>query len=137
MKKVGFMGGSSLVETGSAHEMDIFFARIRTSTVKGEKEVLERLYNKYIKIEQLDALSEIVKRASTNTLPYGDIELEKYFKALILCIESARIFHKEWGIYQPVKIGFTDIPYCITDKNRPLDEYDNLKKGDLPFWQRA
>jgi vacuolar-type H+-ATPase subunit B/Vma2 len=62
MKRVGFMGGSSLVELGDTSEM-IDFLRFFSEKMEryGDSELSNRLYKKYIKLEQLGVLALMVK----------------------------------------------------------------------------
>lgn len=135
MKKVGFMGGSSIFETGTIQEMiDFFDYLLGLNTSSAEKDLIDRLYKKYIRYQELDCFENFViglKNSSNLELNYT-----KYFDAILTCIESAKIFYNSWDIYQPLKVGFTDVPYCIDDKNRPHELYDALAEDDLPFWLR-
>ncbi|WP_226093676.1 hypothetical protein LF929_019915 [Dickeya oryzae] len=60
----------------------------------------------------------------------------KYFECIEGCIESAKGFYEDWGIYQVVKVIITDMPYCISEMERPKEEYDALSFDDTPFWLR-
>lgn len=136
MKNVGFMGGSSLVELGSASEMVEFLAFFSKKADRYEgDEIAERLYNKYLKIEQLEKLDLIVKDIKL-TLSPGENKYLDYLSAIEVCVESAQVFYKSWGIYQPLKVAVTDVPYYIEDKNRSLEKYDALEAGEPPFWLR-
>ncbi|WP_428945496.1 hypothetical protein ACQK5W_05410 [Pantoea sp. FN060301] len=136
MKNVGFMGGSSLVELGSASEMIDFLSFFSKRSEKYEgNEISERLYNKYIKLEQLEKLDSIVKDIKLALSPDEDKYLN-YLSGIEKCIESAKVFYNSWGIYQPLKVAVTDAPYYIEDKNRPLEKYDALGPNELPFWLR-
>ena len=70
-------------------------------------------------------------------LPTLEDVFADYFKAFNHCISSAKSTHEAFQfesdyIYQPVKIGTTDIPNYILDKDISLAEHDSLK--DEPFW---
>jgi hypothetical protein len=136
MKHVGFMGGSSLVELGDASEM-IDFLKFFSEKMEryGDGELSNRLYKKYIKLEQLGALALMVKELKVKLSSDEDKYL-KYLSGIETCIESAELFYKSWGIYQPLKIAVTDVPYYIEDKNRPLEQYDTLGPNESPFWLR-
>lgn len=136
MRHIGFMGGSSLVELGTASEMIEFLDFFNKKMEDHENnEISSRLYNKYIKLEQLEKLDSIVKDIKLALSPDEDKYL-KYLSGIELCIESAKTFYNSWGIYQPLKITVTDAPYYIEDKNRPLEQYDILKPNESPFWLR-
>ncbi|MEX9876173.1 hypothetical protein AB7X03_22505 [Providencia rettgeri] len=135
MKKVGFLGGNSIVETGTVEEMMVFFDYLYAMvTSSAERELINRLYKKYIKYQEIGNLEYFLNELKNSSKLKSDYV--KYINAIITCIESARAFYEDWEIYQPLKVGFTDIPYCIDDKNRPQELYDDLTKDDLPFWQR-
>lgn len=136
MRHIGFMGGSSLVELGTASEM-IDFLDFFNKKMEGNEnnEVSSRLYNKYIKFEQLEKLDSIVKDIKL-ALSSDEGKYLKYLSGIETCIESAKMFYNSWGIYQPFKIAVTDTPYYIEDKNRPLELYDALSPDDPPFWLR-
>ncbi len=130
------MGGSSLVELGTASEMIEFLDFFNKKMGDHENnEISSRLYNKYIKFEQLEKLDSIVKDIKLALSPDEDKYL-KYLSGIEMCIESAKTFYNSWGIYQPLKITVTDAPYYIEDKNRPLEQYDILKPNESPFWLR-
>jgi len=136
MKNVGFMGGSSLVELGPPSNMIdfmVFFGRKLMS--HGDSELSERLYKKYIRLEELGRLAQMVKEIKS-ALSSDEEKYLKYLLGIETCIESAEIFYKSWNIYQPLKIAVTDVPYYINDKNRPLEQYDALGPNDPPFWLR-
>jgi len=136
MKHVGFMGGSSLVELGFSSDM-IDFLNFFSKKIEryGDSELSGRLYKKYIKLEQLEQLDLIVKELKAELSSNEDKYL-KYLSGIEVCIESAELFYKSWGIYQPLKIAVTDVPYYIEDKNRPLEQYDALDSNESPFWLR-
>ena len=130
------MGGSSLVELGTASEMIDFLVFFNAQMKDQEgNEISIRLYNKYIKLEQLERLDSIVKDIKLVLSP-DESKYLKYLSGIETCIESAKIFYKSWGIYQPLKIAVTDAPYYIEDKNRPLEQYDVLEPNESPFWLR-
>ncbi|EPQ5230667.1 hypothetical protein AB7092_15455 [Providencia rettgeri] len=135
MKSIGFMGGSSIFETGTVQEMIDFFDYLSGENIPDlEKELIDSLYRKYIRYQDLDRFENLItelKKSSSSESKYL-----KYFDAIITCIESAKMFYNSWEIYQPLKVGFTDMPYCIDDKDRPQELYDALTEDDLPFWLR-
>jgi len=98
-------------------------------------EISSRLYNKYIKLEQLERLHLMVKDIKL-MLSSDEVKYFKYLSGIEICIESARLFYNSWGFYQPVKVALTDATYYIEDKNRPLEHYDELKPNETPFWLR-
>jgi len=136
MRHIGFMGGSSLVELGTASEMLEFLDFLNSKMEDNESiEISSRLYNKYIKLEQLEKMDSIIKDIKLVLSPEEDKYI-KYLSGMETCIESAKMFYNSWGIYQPLKVAVTDAPYYIEDKNRPLEQYDVLKPNESPFWLR-
>ncbi len=137
MRHVGFTGGSSMVELGSPSEMADFFVFFFMNLKRDEnRDVLERLYKKYVKLEELDEVALITKELKDSLLPDVKDRYLKYISGIETCIESAKLFYESWSIYQPVKVGITDVPFYLDDKRRPLEQYDALGPDDLPFWLR-
>lgn len=126
-----------MVELGTATEMVDFF-NYANDCLRDHRdiELLERLYKKYVRLEEIDETSLMVKMIKENIAPDVERRFVQYFSGIETCIESAKMFYKSWGIYQPVKVGVTDVPGYIQDKNRPLEVYDALGPDDLPFWLR-
>ncbi|ELW9547401.1 hypothetical protein FPV33_21735 [Klebsiella aerogenes] len=137
MKHVGFIGGSSMVELGFPSEMDDFFSFF-FNNLKGNKNhaVLDRLYRKYVRLEDLDEISKITQELKGYLSPDIKDKYSKYISGIETCIESAKLFYESWNIYQPVRVGITDAPFYIDDKRRTLDQYDALSPEELPFWLR-
>lgn len=136
MKHVGFIGGSSMVELESPLKMIDFIDFLNQKVISNEeKEVVERLYKKYVRFEQLNIVLSMIERIKKN-LPSNMDYFSKYLDGMETCVNSATIFHDSWKIYRPLRIGFTDIPDYIYDKERPLEQYDALGPNDPPFWVR-
>ncbi|WP_426575545.1 hypothetical protein ACP179_01475 (plasmid) [Xenorhabdus stockiae] len=137
MKHIGFMGGSFLIKLNSPSEMVDFMDILHKSAINSEeKEVIDRLYKKYVKIEQLDIILLVVNRAKNQLSPEMQEIFSQYFDGVETCIESAKLVYDRRKIFLPLRIGITDIPDYIYDKDRPLEEYDALGAEDLPFWLR-
>jgi hypothetical protein len=165
MRIIGFHGGSSMCELGPVMDVVLFFEclDIYVAQVHPEKDwglLTDRLYRRYLRIEELDRASELMNEArnifttlhSSSIKWQTDMEGEitqtwlnssasslaevfaKYFENFSHCVESAKLFFDSWNIYQPVRTGTTDIPYFIVDKNRPFEDYETIE-GD-PFWLR-
>ncbi|PQQ34073.1 hypothetical protein C6H69_06865 [Photorhabdus luminescens] len=100
------------------------------------KKILDRLYKKYIRQYELEKISFLVKKIRNDFLTDSEMCFIKYLDGIDTCIESAKLFYSSWGIYQPLKIGITDVPHYIDDKDRPLEQYDALGPDDPPFWLR-
>ncbi|WP_051237770.1 hypothetical protein [Franconibacter pulveris] len=126
-----------MVELGSPSEMADFFVFFFMNLKRDEnRDVLERLYKKYVKLEELDEVALITKELKDSLLPDVKDRYLKYISGIETCIESAKLFYESWSIYQPVKVGITDVPFYLDDKRRPLEQYDALGPDDLPFWLR-
>ncbi|AHG65586.1 hypothetical protein [Advenella mimigardefordensis] len=137
MKNVGFKGGSSMFEVGTPAEMEEFFNYLRGKLVSREDlEILDRLYRKYIAYDDLDKVSQLVSSLRSNPALMLDKKYLKNLDAIEHCIESAKVFYKNWGEYVPLKVGVTDVPYYIDDERLPLELYDALTNDDPPFWLR-
>lgn len=126
-----------MVELGSPSEMDDFFS-FCFNNLKGNKNhaVLDRLYRKYVRFEELDEINKIIQELNGYLSPDVKDKYSKYISGIETCIESAKLFYESWNIYQPVRVGITDIPFYIDDKRRPLNQYDALGPEELPFWLR-
>lgn len=165
MRTIGFHGGSLMHELGSASDVKLFFDCISAFPAHNVNFshwniLTDRLYRRYLSFEELDiaiSLMDTVKEVFY-TIPSSSVQwdskmIEKnktllnpnlptlgdvfsdYFKGFADCVLSAKIFYEDWGIYQPVRVGTTDIPHYIVDKNRSLEEYNDLT-GD-PFWMSS
>ncbi|WP_338884452.1 hypothetical protein [Xenorhabdus sp. TH1] len=136
MKHIGFYGGSSIVELGSSADMAEFFNLLNqcVEDIEGKK-LLSQFYLRYLPFEDLNNMLSLIKdqdNFSGNLLQ----KFQKYFEGLEHCIISAKGFYEDFGTYSPVKVIVTDIPYCITEIDRSLEEYDSLGENELPFWLR-
>jgi hypothetical protein len=163
MKHVGFHGGSSIRELGSASDMLCFFLVLSNIAGLSEEDLLllDRLIRKYLRMEELASASVMMssaKRALSATPIDMDVLKDlgwteeneylnakgdnlaemfiKYFMAFEHCVESARGFFDDWGTYQPVQAIISDMPKYWDDAMRPLEEYDSLGPSDPPFWLR-
>ncbi|MDC6379308.1 hypothetical protein BW687_003840 [Pseudomonas graminis] len=163
MKRVGFQGGSSIFELGIASDMACFFSVIRGKIELSRSEllILDRLYRRYLRLEELEGATVLMLRSrqclagistcmveleglgwrSNNScldstcLNYAEIFV-KYFDGFEYCVESAKGFYEDWGVYKPVRTVVCDMPDYMVEKLRPLDEYDSLGANDPPFWLR-
>lgn len=165
MKNVGFFGGAALAELGSAADVQLFFDCVTSFVVPGLPNldwplIMDRLYRRYTRREDLERtqalMNEIQKRfgaVASSAVDWSNIRSPKamtrldptrptlalvfsaYFERFAHCRESAEIYFQKWQRYRPVKIGITDLPDLMTEKSRPLKEYDAIE-GE-PFWKRA
>ena len=56
---------------------------------------------------------------------------------LLLLDQIVKIFVRtKMALYQEIKIIITEMPYCISEMERPKEEYDALTLSDVPFWLR-
>ena len=163
MPNVGFYGGTSFREIGPAADMRIFFncvrlAATRLSTAKDDGLLTDRLYRRYLRLDELDPATTLVAQiqeifADTqvnavdwinldwNKLSKLDLSLpnlgeifDRYLIGAKDLISNARGFEKRFHIYKPVITIITDTPRFYVEKRRPLAEYDALE-GD-PMWLR-
>ena len=137
MKRVGFCGGSLFFELGSASDKPNFFSYLnKLSRTERDRYLLERIYCKYIKFDEIDescALLNELKNLCSEDFIY---KFSKYFESIKWCSESAKEFYEDWNIYQEIKIIITEMPYCISEMERSKEEYDALTLSDVPFWLR-
>lgn len=164
MRTVGIDGGSFLCELGPASDVVVFFRCVEKYVAKSGQEqnfklLTDRFYRRYLRREELASAAVLMERVEqafaqvhTNSLDWHDIGLNstltrldlsqptlaevfaKFFSSFARCKESAEIFFNSWNIYQPVKIVMSDQPWFMVEKNRPLQDYDELE--GKPFWLR-
>lgn len=142
MSMIGFCGGGLLHETGTVSEFQSFFnTLVKLSEVFPNKLdwslVLDRLYKRYVRLEDLDNTKEImdfckmllVKEENEKNNPFL-----RYFRHFDSCIGDAKAVYAAFGEYIPIKIAIVDLPWQMLEERRPLEEYDQLE-GE-PFWTR-
>ncbi|MCS4511929.1 hypothetical protein [Xylophilus ampelinus] len=160
---IGFCGGSSLCEVGTISDVKLFFECLEFFVVKSDADkhwplLTDRLYRRYLRIEELDEAGSLMKEAKNKftTLASSEVNWKMElvgdrrrtwldpsqpnladvfatcFQHFDYCVESAKLFAKSWDIYQPVKIVRTELAWFMVEKNRSLEEYD-LLEGE-PFW---
>lgn len=165
MVNIGFCGGSSVCEIGSISDVKLFFESIEFFVAQKDRNkrwslLLDRLYRRYLRIEELDEAGTLMNEVKDKfsilsssevdwkmnligdrrrtlldpTQPHLADVFSAYFHHFEHCVESAKLFAKSWGIYQPVKIVRTELAWFMVEKSRPLEEYDSLE-GE-PFWTR-
>ena len=95
-------------------------------------ELLDRLYRRYVKRENVNATKEYLKsleiKKSTNSLA------KKIRKSLEDQAECSELRFARTKRYIPVRIVLFDEPYHLLSRNIPLEDYDN-NEGE-PFWMR-
>lgn len=160
MRKIGFLGGSSLCELGPISDVDLFFYCIREFAIPKFPErnwniIIDRLYRRYLRLDELSAammmmdnVREVFSSLPTSVVDWGinknssSLNIDrstlaeifgKYFEEFKYCKESAEIFLENWDVYQPVRVVVSDMPEFMTDKKRDLADYDAL--DGLPFWK--
>ncbi|WP_391529710.1 hypothetical protein [Photorhabdus akhurstii] len=137
MKHIGFYGGSSIVELGSVSEMTQFFSVLNEQIHDiNDRKILFQFYQKYLHLYELETASSLVTQLQQKLSKEQKCRFFKYFEGIERCIKSAQVFHEDWGIYKPVRIVITDMPDFMTDRDRPLEQYDALGPDDPPFWLR-
>jgi hypothetical protein len=159
---IGINGGSSICEIGPQPDVVVFFKCLDIYVVQTHLDtdyslLTDRLYRRYLRLEELDKATTLMGQArqkfakilSTSvdwesmgiTLTKSSLNLtkktladvfSKYFECFDSCVSDARLFYNDWGKYLPVRVMVSDVPEFITDKLRPLEEYDALE-GE-PFW---
>lgn len=164
MKNIGFNGGSSICELGPSADVALFFECLNTYVAKPNPEqdwslLTDRLYRRYLKYDELDSASSLMEYAKRifTELPSASVDWRSlsdgtsdtrldpdqpsladvflnYFENFAYCVESSKVFFKSWNIYQPVRTVVSDLPDFMTDKRRPLDQYEVLE--GQPYWLR-
>ncbi|MQL48943.1 hypothetical protein GEA64_13650 [Photorhabdus khanii] len=137
MKHIGFYGGSSIVELGSASEMAHFFSVLNKQIHDvNDQKILSQFYQKYLHLHELEEASSLMTQLRQGLSEELKYRFFRYFEGMEHCIKSAQGFHEDWGIYKPVRIVITGMPDFMTDRDRPLEQYDALGPHDPPFWSR-
>lgn len=140
---VGFCGGYDVYESGTPNEIKNFFNAINELALTNQNNldwslVLDRLYKRYVRFDDLYKTKEVIDFCKNILIKEGDSETDneflKYFRHFYSSLSSAISFHETFGEYRPIKIIVTDLPWCILEEKRPLNEYDQLN-GE-PFWSR-
>ncbi|MCE0829021.1 hypothetical protein LVQ78_23860 [Buttiauxella sp. A2-C2_NF] len=134
MKHIGFYGGSSIVELGNAEEMFLFLTFLQQSAESLEEiEVITRLFKKYLRLQDLDVMLNFLNKLCGEN---KNNNYDRYVEGLMHCIISAKGFYEDWNIYKSVKVLPTDMPDFMTERDRPLEDYEHLHVNDQPFWLR-
>ena len=167
--KIGFTGGARIVELGTDSDMKLFFDCISYYVPpkypdKNWSLITDRLYRRYLKLEELDATVALMKLVEKefkqldreafdwSKILSGQVKSDldrakstlfeifgKYFEAFYESIECA-IRNYEWFKsdpdykYQPVMVIISTIPYCISYSMIPLSVFDNLQPDEKPIW---
>ncbi|MEI7104966.1 hypothetical protein WCT63_21295, partial [Pectobacterium versatile] len=146
MKNVGFYGGHTVYDCGTSLDMYIFFQCIAQFTSEmGTNLLTDELYRRYLEKNALHLASEqalqievLFSRTLSTEINWGSIDGNIHLSTLCLdrdnlaaifsenfknfhnAIKSEEYFYHDFGIYVPVKIVISDLPFFIEDKNRPL-----------------
>ncbi|MDR7378435.1 hypothetical protein J2X19_003129 [Rhodoferax ferrireducens] len=170
MKVIGITGGGALFEVGPVTDVQLFFDYLnkyvaRQSPDKNWSYLTDRLYRRYLKLEELDLASALMNQvkiafstisSTTINWPEGIMEndqtrldprkstltdvFEKYFESFAHCVESAKINYEGFKTYpgykyEAVRFVIADQPWFMIEKKRPLEEYDALDGS--PFWMES
>ena len=164
MTNVGFRGGSTVRDLGTATDMKAFFYFVRLGILDlqnggGHEFLTDRLYRRYLRLEDLDKTSafaedihDILMRMPSRSMDWKaagwvptatrlDLSqktvanvFDRYIKSVSYLSEDAKSFERRFQIYRPVMTIISDLPRLHIDQSRPLAEYD-LLEGD-PMWLR-
>jgi hypothetical protein len=161
----GYVGGSLICVIGYRSDMIFFFECINYEVVRKYPNenfdiILDRLYKRYLKLEELDEaaakmkiIEEVFKTVDSKLYDWTNIQKDGaktdlnfrqdtlfdifrgYFKGFYKCVSSAKYFFNAGESYTPVKVSPTGIAEQHYYSNIPLSELDKLGKDDKPFWQ--
>jgi hypothetical protein len=137
---------------------------VKTTPKEDWSVLTDRLYRRYLRRDEVNLAKErmaqaqaIFAKTPSNAFDWGDIHdpksvtrldpkkknlaevFDRYFTEFLDCIESADIYDRNLRsrsdyMPQPVRMTIADIPQCMIENQRPLEEYDELD-GE-PFWLR-
>lgn len=136
---IAIQSGGTIVDLKrSAYEMyelfDFFWSVKDIFSKEQQSVVFERLYKRYVRrgSEEKILLQAInILECRINEYHYKDMEFVNNFLAQL----KERILLAE--DYSPVHICLLEIPYSLLlGTLAPPEDFDNLKDGDDPFWQR-
>jgi hypothetical protein len=150
MKKVGLLAGPCLHELGTPAEMINFFECVKKYIIDdAEKILLQRLYQKYVRLADVDATQALFLALKTRLSEAEQSQYANYFEGIHARIETVKFFHNnaieetngnplsdEDINYLSLRIAVTDIPFYDKDKVRPLEAYDAMQENEPPFWMR-
>lgn len=159
---IGIYGGGTIFEVGTISDVALFFDCVQAFSVREADGlrwdlITDRLYRRYVRLEDIAETSALMRRIQEDLgrLPLSEVEWQrdgkvlswidmtssnlavafsKYFEAFEHCAESARLFLEGFGDYQAIRIMRSDTIWFISEKRRPLAEYDAL--DGVPFWIR-
>tara|TARA_B110000438_G_scaffold281377_1_gene307497 strand:+ start:353 stop:886 length:534 start_codon:yes stop_codon:yes gene_type:complete len=159
MKTIGYCGGGLLFRLGNEEEVESFFDCIRILQTSNDNfdQIVDRLYRKYIKFEDLDlardamrSIALLFKEAnfedvvskisvpSTTKLNFDRNNLfdiySKFFSGFEDVIESSKYFYEDYGKYQPISIVVVDIPAYDKYKRLPVSVFEKVQRS--PIWLR-
>jgi hypothetical protein len=164
MSNIGFVGGSMIMGIGPKEGMATFYRCISDfvvpSTGKDFRVLTDRLYRRYVSIEDLDSaidamadVKESFSKISLRQVPNlvatlgrscgHDVDsnpnlgaaFSKYFEGFDICASDAKSLLRQHNTYVPLMTVVASIPEALTDySHRPLAEFDNLE--GLPLWLR-
>lgn len=140
---VGFCGGYDMYISGKPYEIQAFFEAIKQLALTTPNDmdwslVLDRLYMRYVRFEDIDKTKQIMDYCKINLTKEEDEESTNvflmYFRHFFSSVSSAISLYETFGQYRPIKISVVDLPWYIIEEKRPLEEYDQLD-GE-PLWLR-
>ncbi|KQG95747.1 hypothetical protein APC57_06270 [Acinetobacter baumannii] len=140
---VGFSGGYDMYVSGTSSEIQKFFDAIKNLALATPNDmdwslVLDRLYKRYVRIEDIDRTKQIMEYCKANLTRENEEEngnpFVMYFRHFFSSVSSAISFYEAFGEYRPIKLTVVDLPWQMLEAQRPLEEYDQLE--GQPFWSR-
>jgi hypothetical protein len=150
MKKVGLLGAGCIHELGTPAEMISFFECVKKYIIDdAEKILLQRLYQKYVRLADVDATQALFLALKTRLSEAEQSQYANYFEGIHARIETVKFFHikrieradgkplsSDDIRYLSLRVAVTDIPFYDKDKTRKLAEYDAMQENEPPFWMR-
>ena len=144
---VGFQGGSSIIELGTASDMVCFFSVMREKVVLSRDELdiaiaVMLRFKQCLSIFSVNTieLKSLGWNSEGTSLDVGCNNLavlfDGFFSGFEFCVESTRGFYEDWSVYKPVRIVVCDMPGYLVGKLIALSDYDELRADDLPLWLR-
>ncbi|MCS3430491.1 immunity 70 family protein [Klebsiella sp. BIGb0407] len=166
MEQIGILGTSTIFGLGTSEDIDLFFTSVSKILEQDRwgscyPIVMLKLYKKSLNLEEIKKakieVDDIQLKFSQTILNSKlsselDIDMNKtawnihtdnlssffdrFFKGFNTAYIMTLSLNDKYGVYSPMLLGGTSIKSATEDIMRPIEEYDRLSEGDLPFWKR-
>ena len=165
VRHVGYAAGRQIIQLGSVSDVELFFSCIPFAALHHQDKpweiLLDRLYRKYLRPEDLDPSLELMNIVKTwaysqpttfvdwsqfksgesgldHNAPNLGVVLFPFFYNFENCVDSAKFMIEKYGfgeLSSVVRLVITDMGDFIKyEQERPFADYDKLARNATPFW---